>query len=115
LTAVLGQTDVPQTRLYGAVPRLAAGVKVERKPVLGEGEFVWGYALTTAGYPEGVPCSRLVARLVSLIDGRTPIADLLNTLSAGLEVRERASIERSMVAALQVLYVDGTIADLLSS
>jgi len=74
---------------------------------------VWGYALTTAGYPEGTPCSRLVAQLVSLIDGRTPVADLLNTLSAGRELSERASIERSMLAALQILYVDSTIAELL--
>ena len=113
LAAALAHADVRQTTLYRAVPRLAAGVKVERKPVLAEGEFVWGYALTTAGYPEGTPCSRLVAQLVSLIDGRTPAADLLNTLSAGRELSERASIERSMLAALQILYVDGTIAELL--
>jgi hypothetical protein len=113
LAAVLARTDVRQTTLYRAVPRLAAGVKVERKPVVAEGEFVWGYTLTTAGYPEGTPCSRLVARLVSLIDGRTPTADLLNTLGAGRELSERASIERSALAALQILYVDGTIADLL--
>jgi flavin-dependent dehydrogenase len=112
LAAVLAHPDVQQTPLYRAVPRLAAGVKVERTPVLAEGEFVWGYALTTAGYPEGTPCSRLVAQLVSRIDDRTPIADLLNTLGTGREASERASIERSVLAAVQILYVDGTIADL---
>jgi hypothetical protein len=113
LAAVLAHPDVRQTPLYRAVPRLAAGVKVKRTPVLAEGEFVWGYALTTAGYPEGTPCSRLVAQLVSRIDGRTPIVDLLNTLVTGQGASERVSIERSALAAVQILYVDSTIADLL--
>jgi len=112
LAAALNHTDLRQTRLYQAVPRLAAGVQVERKPVLAEGEFVWGHVLLTAGYPEGTPCSGLVARLVSLIDGGTSVADLFNKLGAGCEANERALIERSALAALQILYVDGTIADL---
>ena len=110
LAAVLNRTDLRQTRLYQAVPHLAAGVQVERQPVLAEGEFVWGHVLLTAGYPEGTPCSGLVARLVSLIDGSTSIGALLGKLSAGREAGERALIERSALAALQILYVDGTIA-----
>jgi halogenation protein CepH len=113
LAAILNHTDLRQTRLYQAVPRLAAGVQVERKPVLAEGEFVWGYVLLTAGYPEGTPCSGLVARLVSLVDGSTSIGELLAKLSAGREADERGLIERSALAALQILYVDGTVADLL--
>jgi FAD-dependent halogenase len=112
LAAALAHTDVRQTTLYRAVPRLAAGVQVQRVPVLAEGEFVWGYALTTASYPEGTPCSRLVARLVPRIDGRMPIADLLKSVGAGLEASKRGSIERGALAALQILYVDGAIADL---
>jgi hypothetical protein len=113
LAAVLSDTNFRQTTLHRAVPRLAAGVRVERQPVLAEGEFVWGYVLRTAGYPEGTPCSGLVARLVSLMDGGTSIGALLAELGAGREAGERASIERSALAALQILYVDGTIADLL--
>jgi flavin-dependent dehydrogenase len=112
LAAVLGHPGLQQTRLYGAVPRLAAGARVERQPVLAEGEFVWGYVLCTAGYPEGTPCSGLIARLVSLMDGDTTVGELLAKLSAGREAGERASIARSALAALQILYVDGTIADL---
>jgi len=112
LAALLGQTASQSTRLYRAVPRLAAGVQVERKPVLAAGEFVWGYVLLTAGYPEGTPCSSLVARLVSLIDGNTSIGVLLAKLCAGREAAERTLLERSALAALQILYVDGTIADL---
>jgi flavin-dependent dehydrogenase len=112
LAAVLSHQDLQQTTLYGAVPRLTAGARVERKPVLAEGEFVWGYVLCTAGYPEGTPCSGLIARLVSLMDGDTTVGELLAKLSAGREAGERASIARSALAALQILYVDGTIADL---
>jgi len=112
LAAVISHTDLRHTTLYRAVPRLAAGVQVERKPILAEGEFVWGSVLCTAGYPEGTPCSGLVARLVSLIDGASSVVDLFNKLSAGRKADERALIERSALAALQILYVDGTIADL---
>jgi halogenation protein CepH len=112
LAAVLNHMDPRHTTLYRAVPRLAAGVQVERKPVLAKGEFVWGDALVTAGYPEGTPCSGLVARLVSLIDGDTSIGALLARLGESREASERALIERSALATLQILYVDGTIADL---
>jgi hypothetical protein len=113
LAAVLNPANPRLPQLYQAVPRLAAGVQVERRPVLAEGEFVWGYVLLTAGYPEGTPCSGLVAALVSHMDGSSSIAALLARLGAGRETAERALIERSALAALQILYVDGTIADLL--
>jgi flavin-dependent dehydrogenase len=112
LAAVLDHRDLRRSALYQAVPRLDPGVKVERTPVLGEGEFVWGYVLRTAGYPEGTPCSGLVARLVSLMDGTTSIGALLTKLGEGREAGERELIERSALAAVQILYVDGTIADL---
>jgi flavin-dependent dehydrogenase len=102
-----------QGRLSQTVPRLAAGIQVERQPVLAEGEFVWGYVLRTAGYPEGTPCSGLVARLVSCIDGGTSLGALLRKLAEGREASERGVIERHAMAALQILYIDGTIADLL--
>jgi hypothetical protein len=111
-TATLGHTDGQRGRLSRAVPRLGAGVMVERKPVLAEGEFVWGDVLRTAGYPEGIPCSGFVARLVSLIDGATPVGALLTKLGEGCEPSARAVIERHTLAALQILYVDGAIDDL---
>ena len=113
LAAALGPADSRQTSLYRSVPRLADGVRVERKPVLAAGEFVWGYVLTTAGYPEGTPCSRLVASLVALIDGHTPVAELLAKLCQGQEaLPEGAHMAHAALTALQILYVDGTIADL---
>ena len=98
--------------LYRAIPFLAQGVQVLRKPVLGEGEFVWGYALTTDMQPEGTPCSGLVATIVSLIDGRTTVAQILAKLKEGSDEGQAARIERSVLATLQILYVDGAVADL---
>lgn len=112
LAAAQAHADVMQTPLYRAVPRLATGVRVQRKPVIAEGEFVWGYVLTTAGYPEGVPCSNLVANMVSLIDGRVSVAELLDKLCGSGDGGQSIQIQRSALTALQVLYVDGTVADL---
>jgi hypothetical protein len=104
--------DITRTALYHAVPRLAPGIAVQRKPVIAAGEFVWGDVLTTAGYPEGMPCSPLVAQLVSLIDGHNSVAELLARLCAGKDRTQGAQIATSVLTTLQILYVDGTIADL---
>lgn len=98
--------------ILAAVPRLANGAQIQRKPVLGAGEFVWGYSLTTVSQPEGTPCSGLVAQLVSLIDGRASVAQLLDKLRA-LRKEDRAEeIQRSGLATLEILYVDGTVEEL---
>ncbi|HEY2594786.1 MAG TPA: NAD(P)/FAD-dependent oxidoreductase, partial [Chloroflexota bacterium] len=97
-----------------AIPVLAAGVKLERKPILDGDQFVWGEVLTTAGYPEGLPCSPFVSLLVNHIDGRASIEDLLTRLGARSHPSRAADIERATIEALHVLYVDGTIAELRS-
>jgi hypothetical protein len=112
LAAAHTHTDLTRTALYRAVPHLAAGVEVQRKPVLAADEFVWGNVLITAGYPEGLPCSRLVAQLVSRINGRTPVAELLQQLRGAEEVQHGTQLDTSVLTALQILYVDGTVADL---
>ena len=93
-------------------PVLAEGVAVERQPIVGQGEFVWGYAVKTPGHPEGAPCSGLVAVLVSLIDGKTPVGDLLARLSSGTEGEQRDQVERAVLDSLTILYVEGAIEDL---
>ena len=104
--------DITRTPLYHAVPILGPGVQVQRKPVVAEGEFVWGYVLTTPGEPEGTPCSSLVAKVVALIDGRTSVADLLARLRNEIsEEIQGARLYSSAVATLQILYVDGSIAE----
>jgi len=96
-------------RLERAVPRLAEGVRVERKPVIGEGEFVWGQVVTTPGHPEGTPVSALIARMVSLIDGKSSVGDLLAALSHGLDQDQGNKMRASAVAALRILYVEGAV------
>jgi hypothetical protein len=95
--------------LAAAVLTLAPGVRVERKPVLEEGEFAWGHALITPGYPEGTPCSAFVATLLSSIDGRTSTDDLIARLGGGAEPAQAALIGQNVLAALSILYVDGAV------
>ena len=104
--------DVAATLLHHAIPRLAKGVLIERKPVIGEGKFVWGHVLTTPWQPEGTPCSTLVAGLVSLIDGRASVDELLAKLISGVDEDQAGRIARDAVATLEILYLDGAVADL---
>ena len=112
LESLRNNPDLRKTCLYHAVPRLAPGVRAERKPVLGEGEFVWGYAIKTEGHPEGVPCSGLVSGLVSIIDGKTPVAELLARLRRDADRDAGERIEDGALKALQILYVEGAVSDL---
>lgn len=112
LEALRTHADFAHSPLSHAVPRLAAGVKIQRQPVLAAGEFVWGNVLITTGYPEGLPCSHLVAQMVSCIDGRLSVAELLAKLRAEKDETQSAQIVASALAALEILYIDGTVADL---
>ena len=104
--------DPQRNQLRPAVPRLADGVRVTRKPELGAGEFVWGYSLSAVSQPEGAPCSELVAALVSRIDGQTPVAALIDRLAPGLSESARAQLEQAVTRTVEILYIDGAIARL---
>ena len=101
--------------LLAAVPRLADGVAVTRKPVLGAGEFIWGRVLITDGYPEGTPCSPLAAQVVSLIDGQTPVAELLDRLCAGQDETQHAAIVPAVLQTLRILHVDSAVTGLFEA
>ena len=98
--------------LYQRTPRLHPEARLVRQPVAGDGEFQWGYALLTASHPEGLPCSDLVAAIVARLDGQTPVSSLLEQLAAGLEESQRPQLAANILTALQILYVDGTVADM---
>ena len=98
--------------ILAAVPRLRSGVRVERKPVAGDGAFEWGYVLVTEGHPEGLPCSGLVARLASIIDGKTTVSHILNTLVNEVDSSQQQQLLSSVLSTLQILYVDGTVDEL---
>ena len=97
--------------LYQMTPRLHPEARVVRQPLAEEGEFRWGYALITTSHPEGLPCSDLVAALVARLDGQTSVAALIEQLSAGLGESRRRQLADPILAALQILYGDGTVAD----
>ena len=98
--------------LYQRTPRLHPEARVVRQPVVGDGEFQWGYALLTASHPEGLPCSDLVAAIVARLDGQTPVAALLAQLAAGIDESQRPQLTANILTALQILYVDGTVVDM---
>ena len=98
--------------ILSRTPRLHSGVTVETKPVAGDGEFEWGYVLVTNGHPEGLPCSQLVAHLVSKLDGNSTVGDLLGTIAGEVEAAHQQQLLSSIISTLQILYVDGTIAEL---
>ena len=98
--------------LYYMTPRLHPDARLVLQPVVGDGEFQWGYALLTASHPEGLPCSDLVAAIVARLDGQTTVASLLSQLAAGVEESQRPQLAANILAALQILYVDGTVADM---
>ena len=100
--------------LLNAVPRLASGVALRRRPVLGAGEFVWGHVLITDGYPEGTPCSPLVAQVVSAVDGRTPVGEIVSGLCAGLDPSQHPSVVTAALQTLRILHVDGTVTGLFA-
>ena len=103
------RSDPQRNQILNAVPRLADGVRVARRPVLGEGEFVWGYSLSAVSQPEGMPCSELVAALVSITDGRSTVSTLVDRLGQGLDQRTRAQMEAAISHTVEILYIDGTI------
>ena len=104
--------DPQRNQVLAAVPRLAEGVVVVRRTVLADGEFVWGYVLNSISQPEGTPCSQLVANTVSLVDGRTPVSVIVERLARGLNQQSRSQLESAVTRTIEILYIDGAIADL---
>jgi flavin-dependent dehydrogenase len=98
-----------ESRILQSVPALAPRAKVEKRPVLADGEFTWG-AVISAPERETVPVSGLVARLAMEMDGKST----LQTLVGRIEVPDesRAQVTALAVRAAEILFVDGTIAEL---
>ena len=94
---------------WDAPLRLADGVLLQRQPVLAGDRFVWGAGLVTAGHPEGLPCSALVARLLSRLDGQGTAADAVASLCAGMDAATAEQVRPAAAQALRILYVDGAV------
>ena len=106
------RADPQRDWLLPSVPRLSPATSVARKPVLAEGEFVWGAALATPSQPEGAPCSPLVAAVARLADGNTPVSAIVERLSEGLDDSRRADLQAAVTRTLEILYIDGAVEEL---
>ncbi len=95
--------------MLDAVPTLANGVELARKPIVGDGQFEWGAVIASPSRPQGAPISMLVAALASRIDGTSTVRALLDDLLQGVEEQQRIQLLPGLLTALRVLYVDGMI------
>ncbi|MGH2633413.1 MAG: NAD(P)/FAD-dependent oxidoreductase [Tepidiformaceae bacterium] len=98
--------------LLATIPVLAAGVSVERRAVLAEGEFAWGMVITEPGRADHVPVSPFVAQLVAAIDGQAPLDVLVERVTAGVESGAVARLKQVAARAVEILYVDSLVAEL---
>ena len=99
----------PPAALLTTIARPSEGVRVERKPVLEGGEFVWGDVLITGNRPEGTPISALVARLLTALDGRRSAGEALEAAVADLPPDRARQMGAPLLTTLGILYVDGAI------
>ena len=96
--------------MLDAVPVLADGVELARKPVIGDGQFEWGAVISSPSRPQGAPISMLVAALATRIDGQRTVRSLLDDLFEGVSQQQQTQLLAGLLTALRVLYVDGMIA-----
>ena len=99
--------DLP--RLLAAVPTLLPQARLERKAVVGEGEFEWGQVVSTPERAEGAPVSDLVALVLARIDGDRTVEGVLEALAAYIPVDRLAEIRPAILQALRLLHVEGVI------
>ena len=95
--------------LLDLTPALAEGVSLERKPVIGEGQFEWGAVISSPSRPQGVQVSTAVAALAHRIDGRQSVRALLDGLLEGVPDPQRQQLLPGLLTALRILYIDGII------
>ncbi|MEX0783473.1 MAG: NAD(P)/FAD-dependent oxidoreductase [Dehalococcoidia bacterium] len=100
-------------RMAGRVPVLTPGAATERKPILGEGEFVWGHVISAPGRPD-VPVSRAVAALVEAIDGTSAVRDVVERAVAICGPSGPRLVGFPALEAIGILYIDGVISELRS-
>ena len=110
MSALIDAAWPSRSPMLEAVPVLATGVTLARKPVIGDGRFEWGAVISSPSRPQGAPISMLVAALATRIDGQRPVRALLADLFEGVSEQQQAQLLPGLLTALRVLYVDGMIA-----
>ena len=103
-------TGFDRAQIHSVVPRLAAGVRLERGVAFAADQFQWSALLITIDRPEGSPVSQLVAALVASVDGQHTIAQILDRLTTGIgSLAQRRLAADAIVAALRILHTDGAV------
>ena len=97
------------SKSLSVIPKLSEGVVLERKPVLGEGIFTWGYVLNTQNRNNGLECSELVAVLISKMDGQSTLGDLLDLFKERTPEGDWPNLRQALINSLRLLYIDGVI------
>lgn len=100
--------DLPQ--LLAAVPSLVPGARLERKPVVGEGEFAWGQVIVSPDRTEGAPVSELVAIVVAQLDGHCTVRELLDRLGERIPSETLDQLRPAILQSLRLLHVEGVVA-----
>ncbi len=98
--------SAPENFLWESRPVRLQGVQALRKPVVGQGEYVWGHMLTTPSRTEGVPVSGFVALLVSRLDGKATFSEMLASLGPQAPSPE---MRAAALSTLKTLYTEGAI------
>jgi FAD-dependent halogenase len=99
-------------RLGASIPRLASDATIVHKPVLGDGEFVWGDVLISTTRPEGVACSPLVVDLLRGIDGIATTESIIERVARCYPPETIDQIKGNLIFAVQTLFVEGAIEEL---
>ena len=106
---MLSGINIASPAISQLTPILIDGTKIEVKPVLGDGEFQWGYVLITPDRPEGTECSRLVSELVSLMLTKSSLATIWNKLRNKFANMDSKRLEIDILNTISILYTDSTI------
>ncbi|MCY4653864.1 MAG: hypothetical protein OXC95_11950, partial [Dehalococcoidia bacterium] len=102
--------DFDHIPIHDAVPKLAPGARLERGLTFAEDQFQWSVLLLSPNRPEGAPVSQLVAALVSCVDGRLTVAQILERLTAGIESADQKQLaSEAITTALRILHTDGAV------
>ena len=102
--------DFDRARIHSAVPRLAAGVRIERGLAFADAQFQWSALLITPDRPEGAPISQLVAALLDCIDGQLTVAQILSRLTQGIDSPTQKQLAtQAITTSLHILHTDAAI------
>ena len=96
-------------RIIDHIPVIHPETKLEKRPVLGEGEFEWATVLTTVDREESIPCSTMVQLVVKGSDGKRTVRQILQAISKFYGDLEYKQLVSPGIDTVRILYMDGAI------